>query len=75
MSSRIKLHRCKAARAGCQSLRQVAQKSVLMQCKNGLKEGAKAERWCSVAAGDDMAILVDKSTKVICQGITGSQGT
>ena len=22
-----------------------------------------------------MAILVDKSTKVICQGITGSQGT
>ena len=22
-----------------------------------------------------MAILIDKSTKVICQGITGSQGT
>ena len=29
----------------------------------------------SRAAGNIMAILVDKSTKVICQGITGSQGT
>ncbi len=25
--------------------------------------------------GDGMSILVDKTTKVICQGITGSQGT
>ena len=28
-----------------------------------------------VAQGMQMAILVDKNTKVICQGITGSQGT
>ena len=28
-----------------------------------------------VLCGDGMSILIDKKTKVICQGITGSQGT
>src|SRR4026208_933123 len=43
---------------------------LLMQCSKSLESDIPAG-----AAGGVMAILVDKSTKVICQGITGSQGT